>query len=392
MQEEFFRAPLGPTKACKRTGQAPMGAPIRESHLWHKLPGWFVSASNRGSCRRCWDGHRLLWEEQDGRRYRHCNVGECCHERPPAGEMVLVCSSCRFMVCQACNQRKRLPSLGSDPLFHGPRSPCLLEPARLRSPNATLGTVIVVPGGNYEFLSASEGGPIVDWLASHGIESAILRYRVLPAGGIDDAMDDLQAAAEHLRKTREGPVAAIGFSAGGHLIASLSLRAGMARKPQPLDAQVLVYPAIIVGEEDLTDYHGWDGGGFRPHKGPGLGPDKARALLGKNDDMLGGARNYSAPPTLVVASKKDTSCPTKTHTDPYVEALQQHDVEVKYVRRDFGDHGFGLNGGWTNGCITWLKKAGFGKKAPIKDVARNAKMPRLSTSSSGSSDDRFSIE
>ena len=42
----------------------------------------------------------------------------------------------------------------------------------------------------------------------------------------DAALDDLLAAIEHVRCVRGGPVAAIGFSAGGHLVAALGLRAG----------------------------------------------------------------------------------------------------------------------------------------------------------------------
>ena len=44
-----------------------------------------------------------------------------------------------------------------------------------------------------------------------------------------------------LRKIRPGPVAAIGFSAGGHLVASLAARAEERRPgaPLPLDGQVM---------------------------------------------------------------------------------------------------------------------------------------------------------
>ena len=56
---------------------------------------------------------------------------------------------------------------------------------------------------------------------------------------------------------RPGPVAALGFSAGGHLIASLALRAAKEGKRQPLDAQVLVYPGI-----DGKDWHSPEYNGF----------------------------------------------------------------------------------------------------------------------------------
>eukprot|EP00435_Cladocopium_sp_Y103_P037391 s2021_g9.t2 len=82
--------------------------------------------------------------------------------------------------------------------------------------------------------------PVASWLARHGIQTLVLRYRLLPHYDHQDALSDLEAAVQLVRKHKDGPVAAIGFSAGGHLVASLSLRL----KKTPLDAQVLVYPAI----------------------------------------------------------------------------------------------------------------------------------------------------
>ena len=87
-------------------------------------------------------------------------------------------------------------------------------------------------------------------LASHGIAAVVLRYRLLPKYGLEEAMDDLEAAVAHVRKTRGGLVGAIGFSAGSHLIASLCRRAGARGQAQPLDAQVLVYPCLDPREWD----------------------------------------------------------------------------------------------------------------------------------------------
>lgn len=43
-----------------------------------------------------------------------------------------------------------------------------------------------------------------------------------------------------------GPVCALGFSAGGHLVASVGLRTSQATRP--LEAQALVYPCTLVPE------------------------------------------------------------------------------------------------------------------------------------------------
>ena len=61
-----------------------------------------------------------------------------------------------------------MPTLAQDPLFHGPDDPCLLMYPQFEG-QVGRGTVIVCPGGNYEFLSPLEGLPVVRWLAEQGI-------------------------------------------------------------------------------------------------------------------------------------------------------------------------------------------------------------------------------
>ena len=257
--------------------------PIIPERHWPALPLWIALHAERGPIRKCWNGCRLCNVPQDGRRFTRCEI-RGCGVKPPAGSAVMACSKCRWMVCKECCARQRLPPLRSDPLFHGPASPCVLMPT---GPDVgTAGTVIICPGGNYEFLSPLEGQPVVDWLAASGIASVVLRYRLLPHFSIEDSLDDLEAAVRRVRQMRSGPVAAIGFSAGGHLIASLGLRANGTL----LDAQALIYPAVVIRKDDC-DFHNRTGrAGF---------PGKAHALLSGNEAlrqlvppcMLGGARH-----------------------------------------------------------------------------------------------------
>merc|ERR1712176_1170123 len=98
------------------------------------------------------------------------------------------------------------------------------------------------------FRVPQEGFPAADMLASNGIRAFVLRYRLLPEHSLEDMLNDLSSAIEEVRRTHGGPVAAMGFSAGGHLVASLGVlgvraQAGRARRLR-LDAQVLVYPCI----------------------------------------------------------------------------------------------------------------------------------------------------
>jgi len=333
---------------------------------WKRLPDWLIQPSERGRVRLCCSGHRLRWalaiEDTD----------ECYECDTPVAEndRVLFCHKCwegedtAFVICEACNRRPRLPSLGSDALFHGPRLPAALLPPSFQLRGS--GTVVIVPGGNYEFLASHEAWPVAQWLAGAGIAALVLRYRLLPEFGLEEALDDLESAVGVARQLRPGPVAALGFSAGGHLIAALAARAAAMGRPQPLDANVLVYPSL--------DPRGWADPETAAFTRGASGaivdeecvmPKRAASLQAWTDNLLGKAA-FGAPPTFMVASTTDTVAPPAEHTGPYRRLLAREKVPHVYNHRDLGEHGFALNGGWTDRCIKWLNKQGLGNTASKK--------------------------
>eukprot|EP00435_Cladocopium_sp_Y103_P037003 s2021_g9.t1 len=207
--------------------------------------------------------------------------------------------------------------------------------------------------------------PVASWLARHGIQTLVLRYRLLPHYDHQDALSDLEAAVQLVRKHKDGPVAAIGFSAGGHLVASLSLRL----KKTPLDAQVLVYPAI-----DGSDWAKPGSAGFWD---PACNKNTDKLLEGQQA-LLGG-RGFAAPPSFIVGSTGDAVCPAKAHTDPYVAALRKRGIAHEYVRGNLGEHGFGLDKCWSNACAAWLQQRGFGKKIAQRSWAGCRLLQPMST-------------
>jgi len=106
--------------------------------------------------------------------------------------------------------------------------------------------VIVFPGGGYQILAIDlEGTEICDWLASRGITAVLLKYRVPNHGPSWDqecgcnrdtrssmALEDAQRAISLVRHRAAEwhvdprKIGVIGFSAGGHLVASVSTRFG----------------------------------------------------------------------------------------------------------------------------------------------------------------------
>eukprot|EP00440_Ansanella_granifera_P075924 gb/GFBE01082394.1/.p1 GENE.gb/GFBE01082394.1/~~gb/GFBE01082394.1/.p1 ORF type:complete len:354 (+),score=45.88 gb/GFBE01082394.1/:1-1062(+) len=336
------------SQSIVKLGKCRSTKPIVKKADWLELPSWIALYAERGPMPKCWEGHRLERIRYDGRKHKHCTY---CKKRDSAGATAFVCRKCPWWVeCSTCAGRDRLPKLQHDPLFFGPHTPRLLPPARPQ-PSECRGTVIICPGGNYQFLVPLEGLPAAEWLAEQGFRALVLRYRLLPNYGLEDMLEDLGTATELVRSTYGGPVAALGFSAGGHLVATHALRATGNRR---LDSQVLVYPCIDGSDWGNEEYCGFWGPDFDRCL------EKAKPFLNDRKALLGGP-GFAAPPTLLVASTKDEASPPKQHTDPYAAALKKAKVpHCSYLRRNYGPHGFGLTGGWTESCVQWLTARGFG--------------------------------
>lgn len=140
--------------------------------------------------------------------------------------------------------------------------------------------LVIFPGGGYHFCSDREADPIASAYLASGFSTCILRYSVRTSPD-EPALGDLplQEAAETVRYVRAhasdwsidpDKITVIGFSAGGHLAASLGVHwnrpsrlpsAGASCRPNGL---ILAYPVITAGElthrgsiENLTGIEGF---------------------------------------------------------------------------------------------------------------------------------------
>merc|ERR1712107_524204 len=190
-----------------------------------------------------------------------------------------------------------------------------------------------------------------------GIPAFVLKYRLLPECGLDESLADVRAGVmEARRHAPHGPLTIIGFSAGGHLVASSNSRPERWWKKQRPDAQILIYPAIAAYEWlDETRC------GF----GPNISVDtpQVRSLVKEQQRLLPGPEFVTPPPTFMVSSTTDPQCPPNKHTDPYAQAIMAANTPLVYMRDDFGDHGFGLQEFWASACLRWLQSRGFGRQS-----------------------------
>ena len=120
--------------------------------------------------------------------------------------------------------------------------------------------VLICPGGAYAMVSQREAEPIALQMASRDISAFVLEYDVAPTRYPTQLIQAAEALAyirENAAKYHVDKVSVMGFSAGGHLTASLGVRwqdellEKELCKPNEMfrpDSLVLCYPVITAGE------------------------------------------------------------------------------------------------------------------------------------------------
>ncbi|MFA9441607.1 alpha/beta hydrolase [Uliginosibacterium sp. sgz301328] len=244
-----------------------------------------------------------------------------------------------------------------------------LEVFRPAKPNGT--AIVLAPGGGYQRLIIDkEGYEVARWLVAIGITVFVLRYR-LPGEGHERSRDvPLQDAQRALRLIRANAaefgvapwhVGVMGFSAGGHVAATLAN--GFARKVYaPIDVVddtsarpdfcALAYPVISMDEAIA-------------HAGSrqsllGTEPTHADVLAYSCDTMVA----IDGPPTFIALANDDGSVPAD-HSLRYYMALREHGISTEFHCFQHGEHGFGLRragepvGVWTSLFESWARSNGW---------------------------------
>ena len=230
--------------------------------------------------------------------------------------------------------------------------------------------IVICPGGGYSELSELyEGTNIAAWFQARGWGAFVLKYR-LPAHGYPHPVPllDVQRAMRLVRRRavkwnldpeRTG---IIGFSAGGHLAATLATHfdVGQPSAIDPVDRPgcrpdfaVLVYPVITM-EPGVThaDSRKWL-----------LGPSPTPEL--EADLSIEKQVTPQTPPTLVISTPEDDIVPFK-NSELMVAALQKAGVPSAFHVYPDRPHGWGLGHipeqgppGWLDRVTDWLAGQGF---------------------------------
>lgn len=211
--------------------------------------------------------------------------------------------------------------------------------------------VIVAPGGGYSILASKhEGTDVCSWLNELGVTAILLKYRVPRREGLPKHHAPLQDAQRAVSLARSKAddwqidpkrIGFLGFSAGGHLTATVLTSDGSVSFPKeavdqhsPIpDFGLLIYPAYLNRGDDPNQLV------------PEVSVDE------------------KTPASFVLVSHEDTR---------FAEGAAVYYLAMRRAKRPCelhiyakGGHGFGMKdipervGGWTRVAGAWMQEMGF---------------------------------
>jgi acetyl esterase/lipase len=226
--------------------------------------------------------------------------------------------------------------------------------------------VILIPGGAYTFIVGThEGGDTAEALTARGYTVFVLIHRLPGEGWSNRSAVPLQDAQRAVRVIRSNAgrygvdtakVAVLGYSAGGHLAATLATgfaeptyapSDGIDRLDARPDAAGLIYPVITLAQP----FTNTQSAAYL------LGPSPSAALIAARSADLHVDR--TTPPTFLAHALDDTAVPPENSLQ-MLAALRAAKVPAEAHFFEQGGHGFGLGqpgttaSQWPTLFDTWL--------------------------------------
>jgi len=210
------------------------------------------------------------------------------------------------------------------------------------TPTGPRGAVLVLPGGGYNHLAAHEGEPVARFFADRGLVGAVCYYRVAPhyyPAPVADATRAVRLLREHAPRygIDAQRLAAIGFSAGAHLAATIVTQPDLhcdpdddlvGRQSARTDRLILAYGALSM----------------QPEGNPSLavrlfGPDATDAQR----DLVSAERHVTrdTPPTFLFHTADDPTVPV-WNAIAFFRTLRAQSIPAELHIYETGRHGVGL--------------------------------------------------
>lgn len=225
--------------------------------------------------------------------------------------------------------------------------------------------VVVCPGGGYRNRAPHEAEPIALYFATMGIAAFVLDYSIVPARfpqAVCEAAEAVKLVRDNAEKWDINPdkIMICGFSAGGHLAASLGV---FYDKPEVLEnlgcsadeckpnGMILGYPVISGGEYAHK-------GSFERLTGCEYDAEKAEKL------SIEKLVSCSTPPAFVWHTFEDTTVPVQNSL-LLAKALADNKVNCELHIYPHSEHGAALANGvvgryvleakeWPQNAVRWI--------------------------------------
>ena len=219
--------------------------------------------------------------------------------------------------------------------------------------------IVICPGGAYRFLSPRESEPVALAFDAMGHETSILRYRIHEAGQEPLGLAPVRQLSERVARLRAEnpgiPIFVCGFSAGGHLAATLGVHWRSLGLERP-DGLILCYP-VITAEDGLCN------------------AESIENIVRERDrDFFSLEKHVSpdTPPTFLWHTAADGDVPVENSL-MFASALKRAGVPFELHIYPFGVHGLSLAtkaveqtekkrlpdphvAGWIDACGEWIQQ------------------------------------
>ncbi|MEN0036106.1 MAG: alpha/beta hydrolase [Cellvibrio sp.] len=223
--------------------------------------------------------------------------------------------------------------------------------------------VVIFPGGGYVRLAIDhEGHDIAKWFAERGVAAFVVKYRMQEHGFPAPLLDGLRAVRLVRQNAADwgidpAKIGVIGFSAGGHLAASVATRSDFTfALDDPLgdvsarpDFAILGYPVIAL-------------------YGPDAHAGSRKALLGENpdpkrlhDNSLQFQVKANVPPVFMLHGIGDQAVPVGNSLAFFSE-VQKHNKQSELHIYQTSIHGVGMIQGqgtvssWPQALEAWMSQ------------------------------------
>lgn len=242
--------------------------------------------------------------------------------------------------------------------------------------------VVVCPGGGYSHLSEREADPVALEYLAKGFNAFVLYYSLNEAAVFPKTIVDLSMALKIIRENAEewhiikNKIAVCGFSAGGHLCASLGVhwnlpevmeKSGCKNNENQPNALILCYPVITT--------RGWMAFKYQKFLGD-RDPEEIKKMLDCSLHV-----GSHTPPAFLTHNFADGSVPVQESLE-FARVLEQNNIPFEMHIVPNGYHGMGLGNletaryedpsfaKWMELSILWLNRLFSDKKEEFNAVNR----------------------